>query len=115
GSAEFSADVDLLTFFFLWRTCASAPAAPSRETLTPRTASLITGILQASRLRADCSEMRSKLHLFLGLATSRAKQDFVSSGRAAGDSWELFQYSLNQRTGKPRNCPSVQCCWPRPS
>src|SRR5437016_5567395 len=66
GSAVFSALVDLLTFFFLWKICASHRAALSRN--SPIVTNKVNRFVVASnvdRLTVASNEVQRKLHLSL--------------------------------------------------
>src|SRR5713226_7205731 len=99
GSAVFSALVDLLTLFFLWKICASHRVALSRNS------PVISN--RAGRLAAARKEVRSKLHLSLESGAPR---------RGLPGPWlipdyprfEAPNYTLNEWPGRTTTFPSGQ-------
>src|SRR5260370_9417541 len=105
GFAVFSAFVDLLTLFFLWKICASHRVALSRNSpvITNR-ADRFALTRNVERLTVAKIEVRSKLHLFLesgiphrGLPKPWALPDSPRFG--------TFNYTLNERPGRTTSFP----------
>src|SRR5712692_8316381 len=114
GSAVFSALVDLLTLFFLWKICASHRVALSKNSpvitnsadrlTVARIVDRLTVARIVDRLTVAKIEVRNKLHLSLesgvphrGLPKPGALHDSPQFG--------TLNYTLNERPGRTTTLP----------
>src|SRR6266852_1851481 len=105
GSAVFSALVDLLTLFFLWKICASHRVALSRNSpVITNSADRLTVARIVDRLTVAKIEVRNKLHLSL---ESGVPHRGLPKPGALHDSpqFETLNYTLNERPGRTTTLP----------
>src|SRR5437762_3422520 len=106
GSAVFSALVDLLTFFFLRKTCASDRVALNRSSpiITNRVHRIVVG-RNVDHLAVASNEVRRNLHLSLESGVPRHPSIRARDVPAGSPRLRTLKYSLNERPSRTTTLP----------